>query len=79
MIIYANYPNALTSRDSFICAPPRRGGGANPAGGIWMIGLKYPELYEDDDIIIMGFKAMFRVYGLERCSWLWFKAGSAVS
>ena len=28
----------------------------------WMIGLKYPEPYEDDDII-MGFKAMIRVCG----------------
>ena len=27
----------------------------------WMIGLKYPEPYEDD--IIMGFKAMFRLCG----------------
>ena len=27
----------------------------------WMIGLKYPEPYEDD--IIMGFKAIFRVCG----------------
>ena len=26
---------------------------------IWMIGLEYPEPYENDDDIIMGFRAMF--------------------